>query len=400
VTNAIEVRNLAKQYRLGQTMTFSLRDELTRRVKGVKSDSKRFWALTDVTFDVPQGQILGIIGKNGAGKSTLLKILSRITEPSEGEVHLWGRVSSLLEVGTGFHPELSGRENVYLNGSILGMGRIEIRSKLDEIIEFAEIRQFIDTPVKRYSSGMYVRLAFSVAAHLEPDILLIDEVLAVGDAAFQEKCLGRIEGSAKEGRTIIMVSHNTNVVSRLCDRVIWLAQGEIREDGHPAHVISHYLSEGKHSAHTWSPDQYIPGSPIRIEAVQLSGFTGADTAFGAQEPIAVIIDFETLTDIAPTHFSLNLLTEDGQRLVISLSSDALPNINHPFPKGRHRYECRIPGGLLRPGRYFITLWEPDGITHIEREGILSFIVTEEGSLDARHGIYATIAPVFTWKLDA
>jgi len=246
---------------------------------------------------------------------------------------------------------------------------------------------------------MYVRLAFSVAAHLEPDILLIDEVLAVGDAAFQEKCLGRIEGSSKEGRTIIMVSHNTNVVSRLCDRVIWLAQGEIREDGHPARVISHYLSEGKHSAHTWSPDRHIPGSPLRIESVQLSGSTGVDTAFGAQEAITIVFDFEMLADLVPTHLAIYLLTEDGQRLVISLSSDALPNINHPIPKGRHRYECLIPGALLRPGRYFITLWEPDGTGHIEREGILSFVVTEEGSLDARHGIYATIAPVFKWKLD-
>lgn len=398
--HAIEVRELSKEYRIGLQPTYSLRDEVTRRLKGgFGSSAVKFRALDGISFDVPKGQILGIIGKNGAGKSTLLKILSRITEPTEGEVHLWGRVSSLLEVGTGFHPELSGRENIFLNGSILGMSRKEIRSKLDEIIEFAEIRQFIDTPVKRYSSGMYVRLAFSVAAHLDPDILLIDEVLAVGDAAFQEKCLGRIEGSSKEGRTIIIVSHNTNVVSRLCDRVLWLAAGRIQEDGIPARVISQYLSEGKDSAHTWTPAYIDPKSPLRIESVHLEGSAGIDTSFGAQEPIIVVLEFEVIAELPPTHFALYLLTEDGQVLVISLSSDDLSNLNHPISRGSHRYECRIPGGLLRPGRYFVTIWEPTATVHIERQAILSFLVTEEGSLDARHGVYATIAPVFHWRLD-
>ena len=202
---------------------------------------------------IGQAEVVGLIGKNGAGKSTLLKILSRITEPTEGRIDLFGRVSSLLEVGIGFHPELSGRENVYLNGAILGMSRNEIRRKFDEIVEFAEIAKFLDTPVKRYSSGMYVRLAFAVAAHLEPDILIVDEVLAVGDSAFQQKCLGKMRDIRSEGRTVIVVSHNMATVSSLCQKVIWLADGKVKAAGDAQDIIRKYLSEGVENDFVWTP---------------------------------------------------------------------------------------------------------------------------------------------------
>ncbi|MFT3781978.1 MAG: ABC transporter ATP-binding protein [Nibricoccus sp.] len=258
----IEVSGVSKRYRLGQIGVTSLRDEFQRWCARMKSRMGRrgpgpfepattteesavdFWSLRDVSFDVQVGEIVGIIGKNGAGKSTLLKIISRITDPTYGEIFLRGRFASLLEVGTGFHPELSGRDNVYLNGAILGMNRAEIRSKFDEIVEFSEIGEFIDTPVKRYSSGMYVRLAFAVAAHLEPDILIVDEVLAVGDAEFQSKCLGKIrQVSRHTGRTVLFVSHNMAAVKNLCSRAVWLHHGAVRSVGPAEKLVIDYLNE-------------------------------------------------------------------------------------------------------------------------------------------------------------
>ena len=256
---AIEVSGLGKQYKLGATRERyrSLRDSLTQmavkpfrnaakifregRWPGSGSDQEIFWALKDLSFEVRRGEVLGVIGRNGAGKSTLLKVLSRITEPTTGRARIYGRVGSLLEVGSGFHPELTGRENIFMNGAILGMSRVEIERKLDEIIAFAEVDQFVDTPVKRYSSGMYMRLAFAVAAHLEPEILIIDEVLAVGDAAFQKKCLGKMGNVAKEGRTILFVSHNMTALQALCTRAIWLAGGELQCDGPASTVVTRYL---------------------------------------------------------------------------------------------------------------------------------------------------------------
>ncbi|MGA7627262.1 MAG: ABC transporter ATP-binding protein, partial [Methanoregula sp.] len=246
---AIRVNHVGKQYKLGgpQEQYHTFRDAIVNSFKAPlkvfhkTSPVEGFWALKDVSFDVMQGEVVGIIGRNGAGKSTLLKILSRITSPTEGSVELFGRVGSLLEVGTGFHPELTGRENIYLSGSILGMKRREIDVKLDEIIKFSEIEQFLDTPVKRYSSGMYVRLAFAVAAHLEPEILLIDEVLAVGDAQFQKKCLGKMGDVGKEGRTVLFVSHNMAAMRQLCPSCIWLANGKLKDAGPTQDVIDHYL---------------------------------------------------------------------------------------------------------------------------------------------------------------
>jgi lipopolysaccharide transport system ATP-binding protein len=258
---AIRVDGLGKQYRIGgpKTRYRTFRETLIdafaapfrragRLLRGEASAAdldRTIWALKDVSFEVQCGEVIGIIGRNGAGKSTLLKILSRITEPTEGSADVYGRVGSLLEVGTGFHPELTGRENIYLNGAILGMHRAEIDRKLDEIVAFAEIEKFADTPVKHYSSGMYVRLAFAVAAHLEPEILLVDEVLAVGDAGFQRKCIGKLDEVAREGRTVLFVSHNMQAVSRLCSRGLLLDDGKIGFDGLPTAAISKYLDDGR-----------------------------------------------------------------------------------------------------------------------------------------------------------
>ena len=257
----ITVSNLGKKYRISHQTEkhryVALRDVIAEKANGffkkLKGESMKrksvedFWALKDVSFEVKQGEVIGIIGRNGAGKSTLLKILSRITEPTEGRVHIRGRVASLLEVGTGFHPELTGRENIFLNGAILGMHRAEIKRKFDEIVDFSGVEKFLDTPVKRYSSGMYVRLAFAVAAHLEPEILIVDEVLAVGDAEFQKKCLGKMESvSTKEGRTVLFVSHNMDAVSRLCASVIILNKGCKEFEGETAQAVPKYLSYYSH----------------------------------------------------------------------------------------------------------------------------------------------------------
>ncbi len=262
---AIEATGLSKRYRIGQMQAAygTLRDSLVRtaaRLTGREEPPERqeIWALRDVSFNVREGEVLGLIGRNGAGKSTLLKILTRITAPTTGRAVIRGRVGSLLEVGTGFNPELTGRENVFLNGSILGMKRREIHRKLPDIVDFAGIDKFIDTPVKRYSSGMYVRLAFSVAAHLEPEILLVDEVLAVGDAEFQQRCLGRMEDFSGTGRTVLFVSHNMQTINQLCNRVIWLDEGRIAEDGEPSRVVTNYLQSTSYATGayiSWPDDE-------------------------------------------------------------------------------------------------------------------------------------------------
>lgn len=299
---AISVRNLSKMYHLGEINRRTLADEirygwLKLRGKdpvahmgkiGVKAKDRNpeFWALRDVSFEVQPGEVVGVIGRNGAGKSTLLKILTRITEPTTGEAVINGRVGSLLEVGTGFHPELTGRENVYLNGTILGMKRREIAAKFDEIVAFSEIEQFIDTPVKRYSSGMYVRLAFAVAAHLEPEILLVDEVLAVGDAAFQKKCLGKMGDVAKEGRTILFVSHNMAAVQNLCNRGITLQNGCIQSIGTQFEAVSAYLAlmGGKHNKMAQREDRMGNGD-VRVESIEFvdQGGCAVDSAVCGQD---------------------------------------------------------------------------------------------------------------------
>src|SRR5438128_2835805 len=278
MTTVIQAEKLSKRYRIGEQERYhALRDVLTHAFRSPLSFLRRsrhetFWALQEVSFHVCEGEVLGLIGRNGAGKTTLLKILSRITRPTEGWAEIRGRVGSLLEVGTGFHPELTGRENAFLSGAILGMTRAEITRKFDEIVAFAELEKFIDTPVKHYSSGMYVRLAFAVAAHLEPEILLVDEVLAVGDINFQKKCLGKMGDVARAGRTVVLVSHQLNQTRRLCHRAMWIDDGQVVEAGNPGDVISHYLpkNQATNLESLWEDEQTAPGNEsVRLRSVRL-----------------------------------------------------------------------------------------------------------------------------------
>jgi lipopolysaccharide transport system ATP-binding protein len=270
---AISVSRVSKCYTIGAQKDGSLRGTLAGMI-GSKSAKKQeeFWALNDVSFDIKKGEVIGIIGKNGAGKSTLLKILSQITKPTTGKIEINGRIASLLEVGTGFHPELTGRENIYLNGTILGMTRKEVKEKFDEIVAFSGVEKFIDTPVKHYSSGMYVRLAFAVAAHLEPEILIIDEVLAVGDAEFQKKCLGKMKEVAGHGRTVIFVSHNMEAVKSLCDRAIFLENGSVVKDGHPIEIIEYYLQKQSGQLHfqEFSYNDAPGNEHVRLKSIHLT----------------------------------------------------------------------------------------------------------------------------------
>ncbi|HEY0084154.1 MAG TPA: polysaccharide ABC transporter ATP-binding protein, partial [Pyrinomonadaceae bacterium] len=304
----IKVEGLGKRYRIGaqQSPYGSLRETLAGAVRAplrllqrASSDAQStFWAVKDVSFEVQPGEVVGIIGRNGAGKSTLLKLLSRITEPTTGRIELYGRVGSLLEVGTGFHPELSGRENIYLNGAILGMSRTEIARKFDEIVAFAEVERFIDTPVKHYSSGMYLRLAFAVAAHLEPEILIVDEVLAVGDSAFQKKCLNKMQDVGQEGRTVIFVSHNMPAVTRLCPRAIMLGQGQILADGPTPKVIHMYLDSGlgMAAAREWPESSNAPGDDfVRLRAVRVRDGQGeVSETMEIRQPVTIEIEYEVL----------------------------------------------------------------------------------------------------------
>ena len=344
---AIRVEDLSKQYRIGakQEGYKTLRDTLTgafvspfRRARrllggqayGAAELDETIWALKEVSFEIKRGEVVGIIGRNGAGKTTLLKILSRITEPTEGYAEIHGRVGSLLEVGTGFHPELTGRENIYLNGAILGMKKVEIEQKFDEIVSFAEIEKFIDTPVKHYSSGMYVRLAFAVAAHLEPEILLVDEVLAVGDAAFQKKCLGKMGNIAKEGRTVLFVSHNMHAVRNLCERGILLEKGRKTTDGEVDEVITVYLSDTEKKSEVTihlppgAPDAPIVGRRLR--------FIGADgipkTVFRIRETWHIILEFEVLQSLPHVIGAVGMRTITGIPLLThwSVPKDLSPGL--------------------------------------------------------------------------
>ena len=382
MTPIVEVENLSKLYRLGGIGGSSVRESiehwwrkarklpmpLEQRQRQERSiePSRRgpfpgsFWSLHDVSFSVNPGEVVGVVGRNGAGKSTLLKLLSRITEPTSGRAILRGRVVSLLEVGTGFHPELTGRENIFLNGAILGMRRSEIARKFDEIVDFAEVGEFIDTPVKRYSSGMFVRLAFAVAAHLEPEILLIDEVLAVGDAAFQKKCLGKMdEVATRQGRTVFFVSHNMGAVRSLCEKAILIEHGRLTMDGAPGDVISHYLSssmpdDDAHEGEIIWPDRSGPSSPeLRLERIALRGPRGETASlFEAGKPIDVEITYEVLQRLRGARFSLTLLTQEGE--VAFCATDHLFQAESQSP-GLYRTVCHLPGGLLNRRNYIISL---------------------------------------------
>jgi homopolymeric O-antigen transport system ATP-binding protein len=333
--SVIQCEGLGKSYLIGHQGTresyTALRDVVARQVRGVWQATRRalrgqsavagdeieeFWALRDVSFEVNQGEVVGIIGRNGAGKSTLLKILSRITEPTEGRVTLRGRVASLLEVGTGFHPELTGRENIFLNGAILGMTRAEIKRKFDEIVAFAEVEKFLDTPVKRFSSGMYVRLAFAVAAHLEPEILLVDEVLAVGDVEFQKKCLGKMQDVSRGGRTVLFVSHNMAAIEALCNRVIYVEQGQIAADGPGTSPIRDYLASGRSTSNGWKPFRRNRGRTIEILGAELIVNGAPSSHVCSGEPCTIRIKYRTIDpERIGSSLSVSLLLyANGQKL--------------------------------------------------------------------------------------
>ncbi|GAB4399743.1 MAG: ABC transporter ATP-binding protein [Anaerolineales bacterium] len=362
---AIRVENLGKRFRIGaaprqryRTLAETLRESFSRRGKSAELPNS-IWALRGVSFEVKRGQALGVIGRNGAGKSTLLKVLSRVTEPTEGVAEIRGRVGSLLEVGTGFHPELTGRENVFLNGAILGMRRHEIQRKFDEIVDFSGVDKFIDTPVKRYSSGMYLRLAFAVAAHLEPEILVVDEVLAVGDAEFQRKCLGKMSDVASEGRTVLFVSHNMSAVLRLTDEAIVLEKGKLTYRAPTPQAVDYYLSSGfsQSGQRVWEDDEIphdaAPFSPIAVRVRNAKGQI-AET-LRSTEPITIEVEYRLEADIPALRVGLYLMTARGEPVFTVFDTDN-PDLYQQYATrraGRYISRCTLQPDLLNEGRYVI-----------------------------------------------
>ena len=411
----IQVEGISKRYRLGrrQEAYDTLRDAVASavraplaRVRGRGHVPETIWALTDVSFEVRPGEMVGIIGRNGAGKSTLLKILSRITEPTKGRAKLYGRVASLLEVGTGFHPELTGRENVYQNGAILGMRRAEIDRLFDEIVAFSEVEQFLDTPVKRYSSGMLMRLAFAVAAHLEPEILIVDEVLAVGDAAFQRKCLNKMQTVGQNGRTVLFVSHNMPAVTRLCERTIMLDGGRVLCDGPSGEVVGAYLSSHAGTAATreWS-DTEAPGDDVvRLRAVRVRRDDGEiGDAIDIRRPVGVEVEYDVLKPGHVLSPNLHFFNEEGT--YVFMSGDQDPEWRKtPRPTGRFSSTAWVPGNLLSEGTLFvgaaITTPDPVNVRVYERDAVAFQIIdTMEGdSVRGEWGgaIPGVIRPMLNW----
>jgi lipopolysaccharide transport system ATP-binding protein len=410
MTSAISVELVSKQYRLGtlsgRTAWAEVRGwwgrmrgqtALPRRVKARDeahlhdveiSDSagaatEYIWALKDITFQVPQSEAVGIIGRNGAGKSTLLKILSRVTAPTTGVVKARGRIASLLEVGTGFHPELTGRENIFLNGAILGMSRMEVRGKFDEIVDFSGIGQFIDTPVKRYSSGMYVRLAFAVAAHLEPEILVVDEVLAVGDASFQKKCLGKMDEVAHGGRTVLFVSHNMSAIVALCQRAIWLERGRLVMDGDAKSVAAAYLE--KHTQplreRQWNSVQAAPGNAtVRMMSAQVRAGQGYDPDYWTVEtPLELVFKVINFRGDVPMFFNFHLYNKDA--VMVFSASSAMEK----RPAGILEGTCVIPGHLLNDSTYTLTFSANYlSMPGVAVEDVLAFDIHDTGREDAAY----------------
>ncbi len=362
----IKAENLGKKYIIGhqkQRYGDSLRDAMTHTARGIwqrvrhplspnreSVDLEELWALKDIDFEVKQGERVGIIGRNGAGKSTLLKILSRITEPTTGKVRIKGRVSSLLEVGTGFHPELTGRENIFLNGAILGMTRQEVKRKFDEIIAFAELEKFLDTPVKRYSSGMYVRLAFAVAAHLEPEILLVDEVLAVGDVAFQKKCLGKMGQVAQEGRTVLFVSHNMGAITSLCPKAIWLDKGCIVKIDKASDIVSSYIAD---TNDTSGEVRFAPkeSKAFFTSVSVLDGDGRCANAISVQSAFTIRLEYAIQKAIESLEISFSVWKAAGSKVFYCPRSMSESN---PLEPGNYHSDIHIPAFFLAPGTYNLT----------------------------------------------
>ncbi len=424
----IQVENLGKKYLIKHQQQGSytaLRDVITDKVKSfgkrivspwnhnqssTYSTTEEFWALKDISFKVTQGEVIGIIGRNGAGKSTLLKIISRITGPTMGRIRINGRVASLLEVGTGFHPELTGRENIFLNGAILGMGKAEIKRKFDEIVTFAEIEKFLDTPVKRYSSGMYVRLAFAVAAHLEPEILLIDEVLAVGDVAFQKKCLGKMGNVAKEGRTVLFVSHNMNSIKRLCTTAILLNDGKVEYTGSANSTIHKYLNESINQNTIWGNDNYNNKcnylKPLKLYACDEYGNIIQNNV-SRNDRLFIVFEFDLKIKQRDLTIGVSVFDENNQHLFRTLHTDSNENINEELKVGNNKIICELPKDVLNEGTYLIKLdgsiykksWEFNPFTNddisikIEVNG--NFIFSKYWQ-NKRAGI---LAPIIQWEVE-
>jgi lipopolysaccharide transport system ATP-binding protein len=418
----IRVENISKQYKIGAAKYRhdTLRDQITYGLRTLFSrDGRRasvsglkdtIWALKDVSFEVKQGEIVGIIGRNGAGKSTLLKILSRITEPTTGFVEMHGRVAALLEVGTGFNGELTGRENIYLNGAILGMKKAEIERKFDEIVAFSELEKFIDTPVKRYSSGMYLRLAFAVAAHLENEILLADEVLAVGDLAFQEKCLGKMHDAARDGRTVLFISHNMQAVNTLCNRVVLLQEGSIANVGPTQIVLSKYvralMGKDRTIEEFWPDKTTAPGNDnIRLRRVRLVSDTGDKlNAIQTDRPVRVEIEYWNLVQDTPLVVGLVLYTAEHFAVLESMTADDPTWERKFFPAGLFRSQCHIPADFLYEGDYIIGIWFAENgarILYGDRR-VLYFAVgdTRVRKIPWFGRFQGIVRPMFDWRTES
>ncbi|MFZ6026497.1 MAG: ABC transporter ATP-binding protein [Chloroflexota bacterium] len=418
----IRVENLSKRYRIGlapqkyQTLSENITNALgaplraIRRMQAPAADAAdTVWALRDVSFDVRQGQVLGIIGRNGAGKSTLLKVLSRITEPTGGQVTLRGRVGSLLEVGTGFHPELTGRENIYLNGAILGMRRAEIDRKFDEIVEFSEVGQFIDTPVKRYSSGMYLRLAFAVAAHLEPEILVVDEVLAVGDAEFQKKCIGKMSDVAQQGRTVLFVSHNMSAILRLTEETIVIDKGRLALRAATPQAVDYYMAAGfdRMGERLWTGDEVSADcAPFRPLALRVRNAQGAavDT-LRSTEAITIEVEYRLDSAITGLRVGIYLLTMRGEYVFTSFDTDD-PLAFDRFstrPAGRFISRAHVPANLLNEGRYVLAVNASSFRVkrYFQDEQALSFTIDGAGA-PGKHWPEPRLGPVrpdLDWEIE-
>ncbi len=421
---AVRAVQLAKIYRIGERQSYqTVRDVIGAAARGrLRRLSQRrragsgvqppaaeewMWALQDVSFELGEGEALGIIGRNGAGKSTLLKILSRITEPTKGHAVISGRVGALLEVGTGFHPELTGRENITLNGAILGMRRAEIDRKFDDIVSFAGVERFIDTPVKRYSTGMHARLAFAVAAHLEPDILIVDEVLAVGDAAFQKRCMGKMGDAARSGRTVLFVSHNTAAIESLCSRAIWLDGGRCVADGAPSEVISRYLGTclSVLNDHVWPEPELAPGNErVRIRRAQVRPEGGApDDQLSVTTPFVIEFEYWNMRAGARLNLSLHVYNEHGVIVFNAVPSEEAVWHGRPFPRGLFRDTCHVPGDLLNDGTHRIELLVVEDLSRVihRMEDVLVFEVRDVD--DSRDGGYerrvGAVRPRLAWETE-
>ncbi len=413
---ALRVDHVSKRYRLGtsagyNTLRETIMHQLHRWVRGSKpSNGSEIVALKDISFTIEAGEVVGLIGRNGAGKSTLLKILSRVTEPTQGRVEFRGRVGSLLEVGTGFHPELSGRDNIFLSGAILGMKRSDIRRRFDEIVAFAEVERFLDTPVKRYSSGMFVRLAFAVAAHLQPEILLVDEVLAVGDARFQKKCFQQMQDRAAQGRTVLFVSHNLQATTRLCPRTILLEQGEIIADGSTVDVVRKYLNSenGTSACRFWPENHAAPGNHVlRLRAARIRDEANeVNEVIDIRQGIRIELEFDVAE---PDHLLLpnfQLINEDGICVFVTGDQDEQWR-QRPRPRGRYVSTAWVPRQLLSEGRYSVqvavTTLEPLVVHACERDAI-GFQVVDRQTGDTARGEYVgpmpgIIRPKLKWTTD-